>query len=646
MNELKHSGSTQTVRGVNTNLSLDYKFSSWLSVNAVLSYNTGATKSEKYYDEQTYQVSTYRKLPYGYDKSLLDASWLKNLKENICTIPYGGILQSSDDTNNSFTGRVSLSVNKLFRDVHSVSFTAGLDVTSVKYEGYSREEWGYTPDRGKQFVILKNLKDWEYASLEMQKLKPVITDKTTNNISYYGTASYSYKGKYIVSANVRGEGSNKLGEDARFLPVWSFSGRWNVTDERFMEPLIDIISSLGIRSSYGIQANVTDAHNPNMIATLGMLESNSEEYSSTLTQLPNRNLKWEKTYSFNLGIDFSLFKGKISGAFEYYTKTSKDQLMSVEITSTNGAKIVTINGGDLTNKGWDLSLVATPVKTKDFEWRLTFNTGKVRNEVSNAAERSTTYADYLSGSIVKNGYALNSFYSYQFDGLDANGLPTFKGLKDYDGEGNVVIRTREQALASALKYSGKREADITGGLSMAFRYKRLSLNTMFNISLGSKIRLNDLYTGDNFKLPYPAQNMGSDFVKRWKNPGDEKYTNIPSLSDASLTIASQNPDNKGEYMQNSYREIGDNYWQMYNNSDLRVVSGNFVRCRSISLAYSLPSDIVRKMYLKSLSVSLGVTNPFVIKAKGLQGRDPEQVTLGSGTIPPQQTYSFMLNVTF
>lgn len=85
---------------------------------------------------------------------------------------------------------------------------------------------------------------------------------------------------------------------------------------------------------------------------------------------------------------------------------------------------------------------------------------------------------------------------------------------------------------------------------------------------------------------------------------------------------------------------------MYNNADMRVVSGNFLRCKSLSLSYSFDNDIVRKLYLKSLSMSLAVSNPFVIKPKGLHGRDPEQVTMGSGTIPPQQTYSFTMNVTF
>lgn len=103
--------------------------------------------------------------------------------------------------------------------------------------------------------------------------------------------------------------------------------------------------------------------------------------------------------------------------------------MSLQVTSTNGGKSVTINGGDLTNKGWDLSLSATPIKTEEFEWRLTFNTSKVYNEVSTTSNQSVTYAEYLSGSLVRDGYALNSFYSYRFGGLDHNGIPHFWAWK-------------------------------------------------------------------------------------------------------------------------------------------------------------------------------------------------------------------------
>ncbi len=640
-NELDYSGSYNKTRSINTNITLDYKLSSLLSVSAVLSYNTGENEAVSYWDERTYKVSTYRGVPYGYDKNNFTSIQLKDYKEKVCMIPYGGILETKNDATDSFMGRASVSANKSFNDVHSVSMSVGIDVKSTKANGYNKIDWGYLPDRGKKFTSIEQISDWPYAVTQMQRLVPIVSDNTNNNFSYYATAAYSYRSKYVFSVNLRGEASNKLGDDkdARFLPIWSVSGRWNVSDESFMRSIENVITSLGIRSSYGIQANVTDAHNPNMIIGLGAIDTKSEEYKASLVSLPNHGLRWEKTYSFNIGVDFDLFKGKLSGVFDYYMKKSTDQLLSVEVTSTNGGKIVTINGGDLKNQGWDFSLSATPIKTKNVTWGLTFNTSKVYNEVQNATERIPTYSDYLSGSIVKNGYALNSFYSYRFGGLNDKGYPVFLGVSDHDEEGNLTVTTREQAFASALKYSGKREADLTGGLTTYFKVKNLSVNFMFALSLGAKVRLNDLYEGDNFKLPYPHQNMGTEFLDRWQNPGDE--TDIPVLTDEYLSFYNQ-CDNKTKIMD----DVASNYWQMYNNSDLRVVSANFLRCRSVSMSYSIPNDIVKKMYLKSMSFSLSVSNPFVIKAKGLKGRDPEQVTLGSGTIPPQQTYSFMLNVTF
>lgn len=643
-NELHYSGTKNKNRSINTNINLDYKFTSWLSANAVLSYNTSSSEDETWYDEHSYKVSTYRKLPYGYDRNQLNS--LENYMKKVCQLPFGGILDSGSNEADSFTVRLSFSMNKTF-DVHSFSLLGGLDMLAQKSKGYINEAWGYLPERGKKFISIDKLDEWDTAAKEMLQMKPTITDATNNNIAYYGSFSYSYRGKYVVSANVRGEGSNKLGEQARFLPIWSFSGRWNVTDELFMDPLLNVISSLGIRSSYGIQANVTDAHNPNMVLSLGSLDPKSEEYYSILESLPNEGLKWEKTNSFNLGVDFDLFKGKVSGAFEYWHKKSKDQLLSLQVTSTNGGKTVTINGGDMVNKGWDLSLAMVPIRTDNFEWRLSFNTSKVHNEVFTTADQSVTYAEYLSGSLVKDGYALNTFYSYRFGGLDDKGIPIFLGLKDNDEDGNVIITTQEEAFASALVRSGNREPDFSGGLSMGFRFKNLSVNSTFTIQLGSKIRLNDLYQGDNFKLPYPGQNMGSDFVKRWKKPGDEKYTDIPVLTDGVYAIrdvyrSGSDPINKTDIMNN----VSSNYWQMYNNADMRVVSGSFMRCNSISLSYSFNNNLVRRLYLRSLSMSLAISNPFVIKAKGLQGRDPEQLTMGSGTIPPQQTYSFSMNVTF
>lgn len=644
-NELENSGSTQKTNNINTNVNLNYKLTSWLSADAILSYNTSATRSTSYNGEKTYEASKYRKLPYGYDLNSLTPAQLKQYREQLCELPFGGILESSDDSNDSYFVRASLNANKLFNEKHGVSFGAGFEAATIDSYGYRRTDYGYLEERGKKFANLTNLSDYPYASGAIQKLVPFITDNRNNKVSYYALASYSYMSKYILSANIRGEASNKFGSDksARFVPIWSVSGRWNVTEESWMEPLMPYLSSLGIRGSFGLQANVTDAHNPEMVISLGSVDTNTSEYMATLLSLPNPGLRWEKTQSYNVGVDFSLFGGRLSGAFDYFHKVSRDQLFYVDVESTNGAKLVTINGGELTNKGWDLNLAAKLIDTKDFNWSLSFNVGKVRNSVDKTAYRSVGYTNYLNGSLIRNGYSVNSFYSYRFGGLDANGYPTYLGTKEKDDEGNVLFGNLEDALASALVYSGQREPDINGGISTYFKYKNLSLNIMFSVSLGAKVRLNDLYDdGDNFKLPYPHQNMSNDFVDRWRKPGDEANTNIPGLTDKYLALTSSDLNQSPIYG----GRMASNYWQMYNDSDIRVVSGNFLRCRSISMSYSFSQSVLNQIHIKGLSASLSVSNPFVIKSKGLMGRDPEQVTMGAGAIPPQQHYALTMSLTF
>lgn len=641
-NELNHTGSSQQVRALGVNVTLDYKLASWLSVNSIVSYNSSAVHAEDYADEQSYKVSELRAYPYGYNLANLTPHQQQQLKETFCKLPYGGFLNTKTSSSDALSARFSFNLNKVFNNVHSVSLNSGMSLESVRYQGYQRLNYGYLPDRGKNFVTIDGLSEWPLANQTMLSLKPVMSDNTTHEVAYYASLSYSYMSKYILSANVRGDASNKLGSDdnARFLPVWSFSGRWNVNDELFMQPLASVLSNFALRGSFGLQGNVTEAHNPNMMISLGSFDSKGEQYYASLISLPNPGLVWEKTASWNLGLDWGFLNGRLSGCVEYYHKKGRDMLLALEVETTNGGKLVTINGGDMENKGWELSLSATAIQTKDFSWTLSFNTSKNYNKITNAGDREYSYNDWLNGTIIKNGYAVNSFYSYRFAGLDSKGLPTFHGLIDRDETGNEIINTKEQAFASAMSYSGNREPKLTGGLSSYFKWKRLSLNCIFSLALGAKVRLNELYAQDKFQLPYPHQNMSSDFQDRWQKPGDEYHTNIPGLTDQLLTIGTQTGSS------GVITTVGVNYWQMYNNCDLRVISGNFLRCRSLSISYSLPDKVTRSLWIKSASLGLSVSNPFVIKSKELNGRDPEQVTMGSGTIPPQQTYSMTFNISF
>ena len=127
-------------------------------------------------------------------------------------------------------------------------------------------------------------------------------------------------------------------------------------------------------------------------------------------------LKWEKTVSYNIGLDFSLFENRLSGTFEYYYKKGNDQIVSVEVAQTTGTSSMSLNVGDIMNKGYEFILNAVPVRTKDFTWSLSFNTAKNINRVTQGGmEEEYTYAQYVDGSAVLQGYPINSFFSYKFN---------------------------------------------------------------------------------------------------------------------------------------------------------------------------------------------------------------------------------------
>ena len=163
---------------------------------------------------------------------------------------------------------------------------------------------------------------------------------------------------------------------------------------------------------------------------------------------------------------------------------------------------------------------------------------------------------------------------------------------------------------------------------MSFRYKSLSLSTSFNLQLGGKKFLYNIFEGDN-DTPSAYINLPKEMAKRWREPGDENFTNIPAI-----------PSKESSYYKLPNGSSGYTP-RMYNNSDVRVVNASFLRCNALSLNYTLPEKWVKKLYLKNLSLSGSVSNPFMIVSKEFKGMDPEVAT---GSQPISRTYSFGINI--
>ena len=518
-----------------------------------------------------------------------------------------------------------LTYNKVLGD-HRINAMAGLSWQERTYRRNKSKTEGFSDDFYEDYNMIVGTtpkspeSDWTRWAMN----------------SYFLRFAYTYKDRYSATVTGRIDGSSKFGDNNKYAFFPSAGLAWNVSQEDFLKDS-NLISNLKLHTSYGLTGNseIDPYKSLGKIKSETLLLNGTRAPYSYMETMPNPDLKWEKTKSYNLGIDFSFFQSWLSGTLEIYKKVGEDQVIQKTLAPSTGANYVAINDGDVNNSGWELSVNVNPIRGKDWNWGISFNTAKNYNKVKNAGEElSVTWSDYVNGTLVRNGRSINSFYAYRFKGLNDEGLPTFYGESEKDEDGVAIITTQEEAFDAAFVYAGRREPTLSGGFSTNVRFKRLTMNANFSFALGNKIRLNNLYYESGQALPFPQQNMSSEFVDRWREPGDD--TVIPALSDDAMTF--------GPY--DRKYPIANNRWDMYNKSDLRVVSGDFLRCRSLSLRYDIAPEWLRKFYITAASLSFDVSNPFVIKSKDLKGRDPEQVTMGSGTVPPQRGYSLRLNVSF
>ena len=422
------------------------------------------------------------------------------------------------------------------------------------------------------------------------------------------------------------DASNRLGQDksTRYQPVWSLGLRWNVGREHWLQGQ-DLLSDMSLRLSYGWQGNVADNVSPDLIATISA--SDNGGYNLTVKDLPAPKLKWEKVQNLNLGVDFSLFKNKIHGSFEWYKKKTTDMIVQQDVPFENGVLSRPINGGDMSNKGWDLSVSFIPVRAKDFVVSVGLTTGKVYNEIKSSVAPTGSYDEAVSGNLNKEGYAVSSFWAFHFTGLNPE-----HGGPEFDLEGMELDGAPEDATLY-MRYAGKLEPDFTSGLSLNVRYKTLTLSSSLYLSLGNQKFLAPIDKNILRGIPSEYENMSTEWLKRWREPGDEKYTNIPSLPDRVSSA---------KMIHNSKYNKDYNPYELYAKSDIRVVDAWYLRCNNISLTYNIPTDKLPRA-LQAVSLSCSVSNPFQIVSRDFLGRDPE---VAMGGQPLSRNWSFSLNVSF
>ncbi len=651
-NEMETTYQTMNTHSVTFTGNLKYRVLPYLNVEGTASYTFGRNTQETVYEEDSWYVAKLRK---------------KGSDDTSSECPLGGELKESSTDSRNWLVRLQFNYNQMFKDIHQLNVALGGEMSSKRYNSYAATHRGYYPERGKTFASIDGTFLYKYGQYRdwMAKNKPSISETLTNLTSAYLAITYTYDNRYTLNFNTRIDGSNQFGSrsNEKLLPIWSISGRWDVKEDLLKNS--NAVNRLALKFSYGHQGNMLDNQTSKMIIEKGDLNSWYNEFSSTIKYYPNPDLKWELTSSYNIDLEFSLWKDKISGSIGYYYKHTKDAFLSKSVSEINGVSSYVVNKGEISNQGVEVSLSFTPINQKvdasgkrGFVWRFDPQIGQVVNSLISKAinnkdrtvQDKIKFSDYLRGSVELKGKPLQTFYSYRFKGLSSvDGRPIFYGTEEEQADAlyeKYCNMTDEEVWDAVLVESGTRVPTLQGGINNYFGYRQFGLSMNFAYSFGNKVRLLKLCEENNI-TPYPERNMRKEFVNRWQRPGDENKTNIPGVKvSEALTLPWWG---QSKYTSNGkMTKFADNdIYAMYDLSDLRVVSGNYLKLQSVTFRYNVHDKFCKKLGINSAYLSLTGTNLFTITNKKLKGQDVTQ----SGAAPTinmslRPNYSFTLNVTF
>ena len=632
INERDQSGSTVKSSRFSASLNFSWNITSWLRYEFVGGYTRDNKNNESYLTDRTFSIANdYR----GYDYGTADPGSIDFMAAQL---PFGGELFTSDAGQTAYNVQNKLLISKSFNPDNRLNIMLGIESRSASTKNNTNTAYGYAPDRGETLIQPTPPDKWKpvesgsggWGILENLYHNRWKRDKMTNNFfSVFATLAYSLKNRYVLNMTIRNDASNRFGQDVnkRLDPNWSFGLSWRATEETFLAEHVKWLSQLNLKVTYGLQGNVLTNLSPDLILTRGAVNEMYSQYTSSIHSIPNPNLSWEKTKSWNFGVDMELFH-KVMVSVDYYIRRS-NAVVSQNLPYEYGTTTMNLNGGMINNQGIEVMINFTPVKTDNWALSVSLNSSKNWNR-GGKTDYIPNRENFLTGKsdvVLKKGYPIGGFWSYSFAGLDAiDGSPLFNYLDVPEKDRNALYDPTK-----FLVYSGEKEPFFTGGLNLSLRYKSLTLSGNFALLMGSKTRLPSPFEALDYKymMPEPTKNLNRDLLKRWKKPGDELRTNIPGLVNTMASRVSLPDANSVSWI---------DAWEQ---SDVMVVNASFFRCRQLSLGWNMERKWCERLRLKSLSLSATVNNVFVIASKRFNGFDPE---LGTSVMP--KNYSLGLNIGF
>ena len=468
---------------------------------------------------------------------------------------------------------------------------------------------------------------------------------------FFGRLNYDYAEKYFLSGSYRRDASSRFHPDNRWGNFWSASAAWLISKEKFMKKAswVDILK---LKASFGQQGNDNIGNYYAYLDQYSMSGANGVFQDGIMTYKGNKDLTWEKSNAYNVGVDFSLFKGKLSGTVEYFGRRTSDMLDYKQVAPSNGYSSIPVNVGSMTNSGVEIELNSTAIDKRNFKWDIFANATFQKNVINELAPEYN--GEYISGStIYREGETYFQYNFVKYAGVDPNtGLAlyyakttaddyfkktmTAEAYAELTAEGNEAAyeaavaaykKNPEEYVTSDWSIASKtgREAtgdlapDVYGGFGTSLEFYGFDFSIQFSYQLGGKLYDNSyaafMHGGNSDNV---GHNWHNDIANAWTP--ENRYTDVPRLNHSDTYTNSQ--------------------------SDRWLVSSNYLSLNNITFGYTLPKKWMRAIGLNSVRIYGAADNVALFTAR--QGLDARQATMSSNAsrYSALRTISGGIKVTF
>ncbi|WP_195498483.1 SusC/RagA family TonB-linked outer membrane protein [Alistipes timonensis] len=559
------------------------------------------------------------------------------------------------DKNNKATRKTSqgitwsnenfINFSRTFSKKHFLMWTLGQSWQRQESEGFDIDVTRFDTD----YFMWNNLGAGAYIGV------PGSSYKAINHLSFFTRAIYTYDERFTATFSLRADGSSRFGEDSRYGYFPAASVSWKMTREKWLKN-VKWISELKPRFSVGVTGNdrIGEYKSPTMLSSNKVLVNGQSYNGTTISQIGNPNLQWETTHEYNGGLDVGLFKNRIRFSVDAYYKKTYNLLYNYRLPQTTGYSQVSANVGNIDNKGVEFEIHTRNIEHRNFSWNTDFNIGWNKSTITdlggndhvvlyhmgNGVNQDITFLEIGQPLGIIKGYETSIYKNwdevYADDAVwveDPLNIQTRPGMIKYiDQNGDGVINDQDKVVL------GQALPNVMGGFTNTFNYKNWSLTVFFNYALGGKI-INtnvtklDLYQAGN-------NNAYADGLGAWRpaNPitGDQGWMG----GSKPLPSSNSSPSTARLYTQNVI--------------DRWIEDGSYLRLKTLSLTYTVPEKISRKIGMQRLMLSLKGTNLWTwTKYRGFDPEMSSSVGTSNSTLgidrssyPASKSFTFNVNITF